>query len=350
MVRYLIFLLIHKLTMRDIKFKLKTMNNLNLKLFSLLASLIIISIFCDQALAWTVSPVRFEVKAQKGKEYTLTFAVLNESQLYQKRFEIQTDDWIINKNNDFLRKAFTEGVENKHSATSWIKVTPMQFVVPPGETKNIRFTISVPNDVSADGDYTAGIFVGEKNIEKPPKGEKIVHIKQDTFIGVIAYVQIGEEKHSVILKNLKVKSKSISKGLNKVTILPTYESQGNVHARGQIQIKLEPLSKIEIKETKAEVEKSNDQVNLKNTNAMSVEPAPEEEDKIKELNAGEVVILRESEVTYPIDFPFPVPENSEWKITVKTDFGDYAPVLVGTKTYKVPLAEMPVISPKEKKK
>ena len=316
MVRYLIFLLIHKLTMRDIKFKLKTMNNLNLKLFSLLASLIIISIFCDQALAWTVSPVRFEVKAQKGKEYTLTFAVLNESQLYQKRFEIQTDDWIINKNNDFLRKAFTEGVENKHSATSWIKVTPMQFVVPPGETKNIRFTISVPNDVSADGDYTAGIFVGEKNIEKPPKGEKIVHIKQDTFIGVIAYVQIGEEKHSVILKNLKVKSKSISKGLNKVTILPTYESQGNVHARGQIQIKLEPLSKIEI----------------------------------KELNAGEVVILRESEVTYPIDFPFPVPENSEWKITVKTDFGDYAPVLVGTKTYKVPLAEMPVISPKEKKK
>ena len=271
------------------------------------------------ALAWTVAPVRFEVKAQKGKEYTLTFSVLNESQLYQKRFEIQTDDWIINKNNDFLRKAFTKGVENKHSATSWIKATPMQFVVPPGETKNIRFTISVPNNVSVDGDYTAGIFVGEKNIEKPPKGEKIVHIKQDTFIGVIVYVQIGEETHSVTLKNLEIKLKPISKSLNKITILPTYESQGNVHARGQIQVKLEPLSNVEVKET------------------MSVGADPEKENPIKELNAGEVVILRESEVTYPIDFPLPVPSNSQWKITVKTDFGDYAPVLVGTKTHKVPL-------------
>jgi len=301
-------------------------------------------------LAWTVAPVRFEVKAQKGKEYTLTFSVLNESQLYQKRFEIQTDDWIINKQNDFLRKAFTQGVENKYSATSWIKVTPIQFVVPPGETKNIRFTISVPNDVPIDGDYTAGIFVGEKNIEKPPKGEKIVHIKQDTFIGVIVYVQLGQEKHSVTLKSLEVKSKPVSKGLNKVTILPTYESQGNVHARGQIQIKLEPLSNIEVKETKAEIEKSKEPVNLKNTNVMSVEPASEKESQIKELIAGEVVILRESEVAYPIDFPFPAPANSEWKITVKTDFGDYAPVLVGTKTYKVPFIEMPVKKELEKQR
>ncbi|OGI10731.1 MAG: hypothetical protein A3I68_01475 [Candidatus Melainabacteria bacterium RIFCSPLOWO2_02_FULL_35_15] len=273
--------------------------------------ILVYSVFsCNYALAWTVAPVRFEIKGQKGKEYTLTFSVLNESQLYEKRFEIQTDDWIINKNNDFLRKAFTPEIENKYSATSWIKVTPMQFVVPPGETKNIRFTISVPNNVSIDGDYSAGIFVGEKNIEKPPKGEKVVHIKQDTFIGVIVYVKLGEEKHSLTLKNLEVKSKSVSNGLNKVTILPTYESRGNVHSRGQIQVKLEPLSKT----------------------------AAESEDN-PELNAGEVVILRESAVTYPIDLPDPLPVNSEWKITVKTDFGSYTPVLVGTKTYKVPLIE-----------
>ena len=311
-------------------------------------SILLIIVFFQNipAKAWTVAPVRFEVKAQKGKEYTLTFSVLNESQLYQKRFEIQTDDWIINKQNDFLRKAFTQGVENKYSATSWIKVTPMQFVVPPGETKNIRFTISVPNDVPIDGDYTAGIFVGEKNIEKPLKGEKIVHIKQDTFIGVIIYVQLGQEKHSVALKSLEVKSKPISKGLNKVKILPTYESRGNVHARGQIQIKLEPLSNIEVKETKVEIK---DKINLKNTDTMSVEPEPEKENPVKELAAGEVVILRESEVAYPIDFPFPVPANSEWKITVKTDFGDYAPVLVGTKTYKVPFIEMPTAAKQETK-
>ena len=301
-------------------------------------------------LAWTVSPVRFEVKGERGKEYTLTFQVLNESQLYQKRFEIQTDDWTINKNNEFLRKAFTKTVENKYSSASWIKVTPVQFVVPPGETKNIRFTISVPNDAPADGDYSAGIFVGEKNIEKPPKGEKIVHIKQDTFIGVIVYVKLGEEKHSLTLKNLQVESRPVANGLNKVTISPTYESRGNVHARGQIQIKLEPISGIEVKETKAEIEKTKDQTNLKNTKAMSLEPEPEKGNFVKkELNAGEVVILRESEVTYPIDFPESLPANSEWKITVKTDFGDSVPVLVGAKTYKIPFIEMPAKKEAEKK-
>lgn len=295
----------------------------NLKLPSFLIILIFIILLCDQAMAWTVAPVRFEIKGQKGKEYTLTFSVLNESQLYEKRFEIQTDDWIINKNNDFLRKAFTPEIENKYSATSWIKVTPMQFVVPPGETKNIRFTISVPDNVVVDGDYSAGIFVGEKNIEKPPKGEKVVHIKQDTFIGVIVYVKLGEEKHFLALKNLEVKSKSVSNGLNKVTILPTYESRGNVHSRGQIQVKLEPLSKT----TTESLQENN-----------------------PELNAGEVVILRESTITYPIDLPNPLPANSEWKITVKTDFGSHTPVLVGTKTYKVPFTEMPVVPKQEIKK
>lgn len=294
--------------------------------------------FCGSAMAWTVSPVRFEIKGQKGKEYTLTFAVLNESQLYQKRFEIFTDDWIINKDNEFLRKAFTKGVENKYSSTSWIKVTPTQFVVPPGETKKIRFTVTVPNDVPVDGDYTAGIFVGEKNIEKPPKGEKVVHIKQDTFIGVIVYVQLGQEKRSVTLKNLEIQSTPVSKELNRIRILPTYENQGNIRARGQIQVKIEPLNSIEVKETKAEVE-NKDKSNLKNTKTSSAEPQPDKENKTNELNAGEVVILRESEVTYPIDLPLPFPSNSELKITVKTDFGDYAPVLVGTKKYKVPLGK-----------
>ena len=155
----------------------RAMRKVQTILFILLLS--INFIFALRVDAWTVSPVRFEIKAQKGKEYTLTFAVLNESQLYQKRFEIQTDDWTIDKNNNFLRKAFNKEVSNPYSAISWVRVTPQQFVLPPGETKNIRFTVTVPTDLPETGDYSLGIFVGEKNIEKPPKGEKVVHIKQD---------------------------------------------------------------------------------------------------------------------------------------------------------------------------
>lgn len=261
-------------------------------------------------LAWTVAPVRFEIKGEKGKEYTFTFSVLNESQLYQKRFEIRTDDWILDKNNNFLRKSFNSEINNKYPATSWIKVTPQQFVVPPGETKNIRFTVTVPKALPSEGEYTTGIFVGEKNIEKPPKGEKIVHIKQDTFIGVIVYVRTGEEKKEVILKDLRVKTKTEKNGLSKVTLLPVFENKGNVHSRGQVSVKLEPITNAAIEETK------------------------------KEINAGEVVILRESEVTFPIDIPTPLTQNSSWKFVVSADFGKSLPVLVGTKKYKILQAEV----------
>ncbi|MBI2995903.1 MAG: hypothetical protein HYY52_04280 [Candidatus Melainabacteria bacterium] len=261
-----------------------------------------------KALAWTVSPVRFEVKAEKGKEYTLTFSVLNESQLYQKRFEIQTDDWVIDKENNFLRKAFNKNLEIKYSATSWIRVSPQQFVLPPGQSKSVRFTIAVPSNLDGDGEYKTGIFVGEKNIEKPPKGEKIVHIKQDTYIGVIVYVKIGEEKPEIILKDFKVSTKPQEKNLHKVTIYPVYESHGNVHSRGQISVKMEPLSAIG--------------PNL---------PAPDA------FNAGELVVLRGTEVAYPIDIPVLLPANSEWKFVVTSDFGNKTPNLVGTKKYKIPL-------------
>lgn len=278
-------------------------------------------------LAWTVSPVRFEIKGEKGKEYTLTFSVLNESQLYQKRFEIQTDDWIIDKNNNFLRKAFSKGVDNKYSATSWVKVTPLQFTVPPGMTKKIRFTISLPKDLPSSGEYTTGIFVGEQNIEKPPKGEKVVHIKQDTFIGVVVYVSIGEEKRDVVLKDLKVNIRSVGKNSNKVILVPTFVNQGNVHARAEIEVKSEPVSMLE------------------------VEGVPESKDKklLKEYKAGEIVVLRESEVSYAIEVPEPLPEGSEWRFIVSADFGGLSPTLIGTKKYLISSSkEQSWLLPKEK--
>ena len=314
--------------------KMKHLNNLILSSFICLFLFFTVSII--PVMAWTVSPVRFEISGERGKEYTLTFSVLNESQLHQKRFEIQTDDWIIDNKNNFLRKAFTKDLNVKHSSTPWIKVTPQQFVVPPGETKNIRFTISIPKDIQEDGDYSAGLFVGEKNIEKPPKGEKIVHIKQDTYIGVIVYVNIGNSKEEVILKDLKVESISTGKVLNKVTLLPLFENTGNIHSRAQITVKAEPLSKIEIKETKSEIS-SKDNLNLKNTMAESMDSALEKTEQKKEFNAGELVVLRESQLAYPFDIPEPLPAGSEWKFVVQADFGKNKPILVGTKKYKIPL-------------
>ena len=267
---------------------------------------------CSPAMSWTVSPVRFEIEGEKGKEYTFTFAVLNESQLHQKRFEINVDDWIIDKNNNFLRKAFNPGVTNKYSASQWIKVTPQQFAVGPGETKNIRFTVSVPGNIPLNGEYSTGLFVGEKNIEKPIKGEKIVHIKQDTYIGVVVYVKFGQGKQDVVLKDLNIDTKLLENGFNKVIVTPAYESRGNIHSRAEIFVKAE-----------------------------STEPIPDDKSPtIKKFSGGELVVLRESELMYPVELTEPFKSGSEWKFTVSADFGKNSPVLIGTKKFRIPAAQI----------
>lgn len=286
--------------------------------------------------SWTVSPVRFEVKGERGKEYTFAFSVLNESQLYEKRFEIMLDDWIIDKENNFLRKAFNKEIKIKNSAKNWIKATPMHFVLPPGETKNIRFTVSIPEDVPSDGEYSTGIFVGEKNIDKPPKGEKVIHIKQDTFIGVIVYVKVGKEKHDVTLTNLKVKSEPLGNGLNHVVLLPVFKNNGNVHARANLKIKMEKLSNdLKVIKTKAEVVNKKNSKSIKNTKAesKSIEGGLEIPE---EFEGGEAVVLRESEIIFPVSIPVPIPSGTEWKFTVRADFGNNIPLIIGKKTYKVP--------------
>lgn len=299
------------------------MKNKNLKIFISLITLFLFT--CNlYSFAWTVNPVRFEVKAEKGKEYTLSFTVLNESQLAQRRLKIFTDDWGLDKRNSFIIKSLSMGLyETPHSAVDWIKVTPTQFVLPPGASRKVRFTLTVPANLPADGDYTTGIFVQEENIEKPPKGLRTVFIKQSSIIAVVVYVSVGQEKITVSLDNLTAESNgSPEKGFSQVTVLPHFNNTGNIHTRGKISLKLIPT----------ESEKN---IKLKD----KIEPID------KEIFTEDVVILRESMVEYPIVLPQYLPVGSEWSVEMKSDFGKKIPLLVGKKKFTVIDPNAPSPSP-----
>lgn len=285
---------------------------------------IIFSSFFQSAYAWTVSPVRFEIKGEKGKEYTLSFTVLNESQLFQKRFKVVADDWILDDRSNFVVRSISkEPITNNYSATSWVKVTPTQFVIPPGASRKVRFTVTIPQDLPSDGTYCTGIFVGEENIEKPPKGKKVVNIQQHTFIGVVAYITIGQEKESVTLTNITGEAQPVGSGLSSVAVLPFFENTGNVHSRGLLKLKLTPttpLKPMKIKSPDGKKEEDYDPETIQ-----------------KEILVEDVVILRESKLAYPITIPQFIPQGSEWDFELKADFGKKVPLLVGKKHFKVPI-------------
>jgi len=300
------------------------MKKFNYKLILLLIFFFVSTATLD-SFAWTVSPVKFELKGEKGKEYTLSFSVLNESQTAQKRFKLVVDDWGLDKRANFVIKGYSSGtLEVKESAVPWLKVTPTQFVVPPGGSRRVRFTVSIPPDVQGDGDYTAGIFVSEENIEKPPKGKRIVFIKQNTLIGVVLYTQIGQEKQNISLTNLLVESAlSEEKESYNVAVIPVFENMSNIHLRGNIKVLLTPsLDQILTKEQKAAID--------------AVE---------KELLFEDTVVLRDSYVEHPFKIPQPLPAGSEWLFEVKADFGKQVPLLLGKKKFKVPIDASPSPSP-----
>lgn len=307
------------------------------KTISTILILILTQIFCIiPSFAWTVSPVRFEIDAEKGKEYTFAFSVLNENQLREIRFDTMAEDWIIGAGNAFtvLNESNRAQNPNLKSAASWIKITPQQFVIAPGQVRKVRFTVKVPDDATLSGDYTTTILVGEKNIEKPPKGERQVFIKQTAVVAVIIYISIGEKTKEVSLKGIDFTSRSLGGEANEVTIIPSYENKGNSHGRGKLTLKMKPLFYPEIMN--------------ENLPENAVKLLPEGELK-KELDAGEVVVLRESSRSNPIPIEQPLPTGSEWEFELIGDFGKNHPLVIGKKTYKIPVPEVkPAIKQEDK--
>jgi hypothetical protein len=286
------------------------------KFFKIFTSTVLLILLTSNlcSFAWTVNPVRFEVKAERGKEYTLSFTVLNESQISQKRLKIFIDDWGLDNRNNFIIKSFAmDSYDKSYSAADWVKVTPAQLVLPPGATRKVRFTLTIPADLPADGEHTLGIFVKEESIEKPPKGLRTVLIKQNSIIAVVVYVSIGQEKLNVSLDNLTVESnKSSEKGLSQVVILPHLHNAGNNHTRGKISLMLTPSESAANEKLK---------------------------DKIKEVERDivieDVVILRESKVEYPITLPQYLPVGSDWLVELKSDFGKKLPLISAKKRFTV---------------
>src|SRR5690625_2250695 len=63
--------------------------------------------------------------------------------------------------------------EFEHSSASWTTINPPSVDLAPGETQDVTFRISVPDDSSLDGTYWTSVI-----IENAPTGEQAVEDQQ----------------------------------------------------------------------------------------------------------------------------------------------------------------------------
>ncbi len=132
-----------------------------------------------------VSPIRVEHKIKEGRQLTDIFYVRNNSDR-PIRLKVYSENWWLKEDGTPI---FVGSREVSYSCKDWIKVNPFDFRLQPGEIKQVRYTISVPEKVEAGGYHAAVSF------ENVPETTEANRLGQVAFTGKIAaavYVLVGK--------------------------------------------------------------------------------------------------------------------------------------------------------------
>lgn len=130
-----------------------------------------------------VSPLQQTVDVKPGKKAAFSITVSNNIRGSKARpcpIKVNVLDFQVSDTGQLLF-----GPEYKHprSAAAWIKMEPNEIVLQPGESREMKATVTAP--MNADGDYWAAAMI---ELGEPQKGEKGVQVKLRTASGIFIHV------------------------------------------------------------------------------------------------------------------------------------------------------------------
>ena len=143
-----------------------------------------------------VTPLRLQLHVMPGAEYTEAVEVLNLGE-EPVRMHAYLEDWFMDEvGTPIFRTAATMTT----SASPWITSAPSDFLLEPGETEHVRFTVRVPEDAE-DGGYHCAIILENLPIKTPDPRERNVQVRGR--IGTMIYVTVGHPKKSARIEDMQ---------------------------------------------------------------------------------------------------------------------------------------------------
>jgi P pilus assembly chaperone PapD len=167
----------------------------------------------------TVSPIRVEHQVKAGTNETNVIEVRNEGR-EPTRIGIHTEDWTMDRKGDI---SFSRGAVDSYSCASWLQLNPADFRLDPGQTRQIRYSLTVPAEAK-EGGYHAAI-----SLTGMPLPEEAAAKKKMTLNGrivVIAYATVGKPEISAQFQDFQAMA-----GNKGVSFKLTLANQGDVHFR-----------------------------------------------------------------------------------------------------------------------
>ena len=132
-----------------------------------------------------VNPIRAEHQIEAGASETNVIEVRNAGS-QAARVKVQAQDWQMNRKGEvaFARAGSTPG-----SLSPWLEINPTDFQIEPGQTKEIRYTLTVPTGARTGSYHEAIIVEGMPSQQGPPSPKKMaIHGR----FGVMIYETVGK--------------------------------------------------------------------------------------------------------------------------------------------------------------
>jgi P pilus assembly chaperone PapD len=175
----------------------------------------------------SVSPIRVEHLVKQGEQGTDMISVTNDGTA-ATRLKVSIEDWTLTKDGN---PTFMKAENSRYSCTEWIRINPVDFRLAPGQTREVRYTITVPQGTE-DGGYRAAIIF--ETIPDVIPGEKIKRVFLKGRIVTIVYEVVGKPTPEGYSKGLKTELKK-----GGVDFILALQNTGKVHFRtkGSITVK-----------------------------------------------------------------------------------------------------------------
>ncbi|HEY5649194.1 MAG TPA: hypothetical protein VIU33_06820 [Nitrospiria bacterium] len=182
-----------------------------------------------------LSPTRGEHELDPGKSHTDAF-IINNAGSSPTMVTISVSDWGMDDAGNVL---FEKKGSRDDSASDWIKINPRNFILQPEDQKQVRYTVTIPEE-TADAGYRTAVRIraapadpsGDPSLPGSKQGRIEVH---GEFIYYV-YLVVGHPHPKGALKSFK--ADKTDSGVKTELVV---KNTGNVHFRtkGFIQIRNE---------------------------------------------------------------------------------------------------------------
>jgi len=144
-----------------------------------------------------VSPPRVVLEAQPGDTIQGVVVVDHPGNGASMEVEVSLSDVVVQPNGE---PAYLDPGSIPQSAATWISVKPSSFTLAAKESREIRYTIQVPEDCP-DGSHWAVIFFDSGPVQK--QQAQGVGVKMRVRVGHVVYVNVGQINKSGEIRGVR---------------------------------------------------------------------------------------------------------------------------------------------------